>query len=141
MGELEEARFFIRAACRMLKPDGFLSPFTTGVHTHFKTLKNMVGEEWPEAAQFMEEKGNICRRNRISAHNKMCDDILATSLTQRQYEMALLAARGKSNKEIAQELGISENTVRMTLHSVYIKLDIKKRSELKKYVFSFNIGS
>ena len=51
-------------------------------------------------------------------------------LTLRQQEIALLAIRGLSNREIAERLFITEQTVKDHLHDVFDRLTIKRRSEL-----------
>lgn len=51
-------------------------------------------------------------------------------LTQREKEVAALAAIGLSNEEIAKELGISVKTVKAHLSLVFQKLGIRKRSQL-----------
>ncbi len=43
-------------------------------------------------------------------------------MTPRQREMAALVAKGRSNKEIAGELGITVGTVKVTLSDVYRRL-------------------
>jgi ATP/maltotriose-dependent transcriptional regulator MalT len=39
-----------------------------------------------------------------------------------------------NNQEIADYLGFSPNTVKTYLSRIYVKLNIKKRDELKKYM-------
>jgi DNA-binding NarL/FixJ family response regulator len=48
----------------------------------------------------------------------------------REREVAVLAARGLNNPEIAQELGLSPRTVETHLHRVYVKLDLHDREAL-----------
>lgn len=55
-------------------------------------------------------------------------------LTQRELEIAQLAAEGKTNKEIGKQLFISANTVKMALKSVYSKLNINNRALLKQHL-------
>jgi DNA-binding NarL/FixJ family response regulator len=54
----------------------------------------------------------------------------AASVTPREAEIVRAAARGRSNKEIARELRISEGTVKMHLHRIYEKLNVRNRTEL-----------
>jgi two-component system, NarL family, nitrate/nitrite response regulator NarL len=42
----------------------------------------------------------------------------------------LLAARGLSNKQVAHELGITDGTVKMHMHSIFQKLGTKSRYSL-----------
>jgi DNA-binding NarL/FixJ family response regulator len=43
-------------------------------------------------------------------------------LSPREREVALLVARGLANKEIARELGLSHGTVKLHVHSIFLKL-------------------
>lgn len=52
-------------------------------------------------------------------------------LTQRERLVATLAARGLTNSEIAERLVISVRTVGNHLHSVYAKLGMSGREELR----------
>jgi len=52
------------------------------------------------------------------------------SLTPRERAISGLVALGKRNREIAEELGISEGTVKIHLHRVYEKLGVTNRTEL-----------
>ena len=56
------------------------------------------------------------------------------SLTEREMEVAKLAAAGLSNKEIGESLFISQNTVKTQLKSVFEKLCVNSRALLKQYV-------
>jgi DNA-binding NarL/FixJ family response regulator len=54
----------------------------------------------------------------------------AGSLTEREREVATLAARGLSNSDIAERLVVSVRTVENQLHRAYGKLGIASRREL-----------
>jgi DNA-binding NarL/FixJ family response regulator len=43
-------------------------------------------------------------------------------LSPREREVALLVARGLANKEIARELGLSNGTVKLHVHKIFLKL-------------------
>ncbi len=51
------------------------------------------------------------------------------SLRARELEVLTLLARGRSNKEIAIQLHISETTVKSHLRSLFAKLDVLSRTE------------
>ncbi|MDP2358891.1 MAG: response regulator transcription factor [Beijerinckiaceae bacterium] len=55
---------------------------------------------------------------------------LAGVLTNRETEVALLATTGLSNKEIGRKLVLSEGTVKVHLHHVFSKLQVKNRTGL-----------
>lgn len=51
-------------------------------------------------------------------------------LTPREFEIAQLAARGKTNRAIAAFLCVSQRTVENHLYSIYSKLGVSSRTEL-----------
>jgi DNA-binding NarL/FixJ family response regulator len=51
-------------------------------------------------------------------------------LTEREREVALLAARNVPNKQIAWQIGITEGTAKLHLNHIYAKLNIANRAEL-----------
>ena len=60
----------------------------------------------------------------------MKDGKLSTSLSRRENEVVDLLLLGKSNKQIALGLGISERTVEFHLNNVYSKMQVGSRTEL-----------
>lgn len=55
-------------------------------------------------------------------------------LTQRELEVCRLAMEGKSNKQIAERLFLSEGTIKVHLHNIYQKLGISRRSQIVSYL-------
>jgi DNA-binding NarL/FixJ family response regulator len=53
-------------------------------------------------------------------------------LTEREREIAELVAHGRSNKEIAAALFLSEKTVGNALTSIYAKLGVRSRTQLAR---------
>lgn len=53
-------------------------------------------------------------------------------LSEREMEIAQLAAEGLTNKEIGERLYVTENTIKMALKSIYAKLSINSRTLLKQ---------
>jgi DNA-binding NarL/FixJ family response regulator len=51
-------------------------------------------------------------------------------LSPRECEVAVLVARGLSNKEVARKLGLNEGTVKIHLHSIFQKIGAKSRYRL-----------
>jgi two-component system, NarL family, response regulator DevR len=54
-------------------------------------------------------------------------------LSEREKEVLVLVARGLTNRQIAAELIISENTVRNHLSHILDKLDLSRRSQVAAY--------
>ncbi|TXJ07555.1 MAG: response regulator transcription factor [Aeromicrobium sp.] len=61
------------------------------------------------------------------------DPVQTTSLTARELEVLRLVARGMSNRDIAKELFISENTVKNHIRNILEKLQMKSRMEAAMY--------
>lgn len=55
-------------------------------------------------------------------------------LTDREAKVAQLAATGLSNREIGEQLDITEGTVKVNLHNIYRKLALKNRTELSLWL-------
>lgn len=80
---------------------------------------------------------NVLNRVRKFAHN-MDQDAL---LTKKEREVLLEVAQGKSNRQIAQELYLSEHTVRNHVSNILQKLNLSSRVQLANYVHEKNIQS
>lgn len=57
---------------------------------------------------------------------------LKLGLTKREAEIAVQIGKGLSNKQIAQELYITETTVKKHVSNIFAKLDIKRREDIRK---------
>jgi DNA-binding NarL/FixJ family response regulator len=55
------------------------------------------------------------------------------NLTAREQQIAILVAQGLSNKEIAQQLCLSQFTVRNEVINILRKLELKNRSRLPSW--------
>ena len=58
------------------------------------------------------------------------ETVFAEPLTSRERQVAAAVARGLRNKQIAEELGISAETVKRHLASIYGKLGVRGRLAL-----------
>jgi DNA-binding response OmpR family regulator len=68
---------------------------------------------------------------RLTAANKRPDDEVLRQhfpLTQRESEVLLWIAKGKSNRDIADILGLSARTVNKHLEQIYVKLGVENRA-------------
>jgi two-component system, NarL family, nitrate/nitrite response regulator NarL len=62
---------------------------------------------------------------------------LENALTVREREIVNLVAEGRSNKEIARQLGLTDGTVKIHLHNIYRKLDVTNRTSLTALALSY----
>jgi DNA-binding NarL/FixJ family response regulator len=54
-------------------------------------------------------------------------------LSERETEVLALVGRGETNREIAEELIISEHTVKVHLRAILNKLDLRNRQQAASY--------
>lgn len=82
-----------------------------------------------------EEKEGLLYNNK-GAHEISFEDCIAVGLTQREAQIALMICRRCSNREIAEELVISEMTVKKHVSNIFEKTGIRRREELQEALFS-----
>ncbi|WP_352420714.1 response regulator transcription factor [Proteiniborus sp.] len=102
-------------------------------------LKDISSEELVKAIQTVYE-GNILLQPDVAkkivnsmeenATNKNIKRDSLKELTRREKEIALLIGEGKSNKEIAETLFITEGTVKNHITKILDKLDLRDRTQL-----------
>lgn len=73
-------------------------------------------------------------RGWMMIHNPETEWKVTNELSTMEFSIAMLASGGWTNKEIAEHIGISVNTVKHYLTNIFCKLNVKKRDELKKYM-------
>lgn len=71
-------------------------------------------------------------RGQRHVHRDIADEIAMhvgdESLTEREISILRLVAIGKANKQVASELGLSEETIKGHLKSIFAKLDVADRT-------------
>lgn len=130
----EQARAHLLAAWDLARPDDLIE----GLGEHHGLLGGMLEatlkKDWPE-----DFKRIIAITYRFSSgwrkvHNPVTGEAVADNLTTTEFATAMLAARGWTNQEIADHLGISPNTVKQYISTTLQKLGIKQRKDLKRYM-------
>jgi RNA polymerase sigma factor (sigma-70 family) len=74
-----------------------------------------------------------------AARNSAGVDPVLLSLTDREREVLTLLAQGLTNKEIARDLTITQNTVKRHLKSLFLKLDVNTRSAASARAISMRL--
>lgn len=62
------------------------------------------------------------------------------SLTEREHSLLAALAQGRSNKELAQDLGITVNTVKFHLRNLFEKLQVNSRAQAIAFYYSTQAG-
>ena len=86
-----------------------------------------AGDLWLEKQSVSRALEKLLRREAAARE-------IAKVLTRREMEVVRLMASGLRNKEIADQLSISEGTVKIHLHKGYEKLQVQSRMELVRYL-------
>ena len=103
----------------------------------FKSLCRCVssvqqGQMWANTEQFRFVIDALAMTPALRVINANGDDLL----TEREQQVVALVAEGISNREIARELAVTENTVKKALLRIYDKLGVSNRVELVLYALS-----
>lgn len=88
-----------------------------------------AGERWLEMRSTARALDKLIRREAASRE-------AASIVTQRELEIVRMVGRGLQNKEIAQRLSITEGTVKVHVHSIYVKLGVSTRVALMRWAES-----
>ncbi len=107
--------------------------------------KTCATEELVEAIRtVMQDRTYISPKVLESVTEYLCKDSKGSSshnLTSRECEVLTLIANGKTTKEIANHLHLSERTVEFHRHNIMDKLDIHNIAELTKYAVREGLAS
>ncbi len=77
-----------------------------------------------------EVQGQLCAIVKAEPISKSIDIDLTALLTERELQIATLVASGRPNKQIANQLRISEWTVSTHLRRIFIKLGVDSRAAM-----------
>ena len=85
-----------------------------------------AGEQWVENRSMREALERLLRRE--AGYQEA-----AETLTPREIQLVRMVAQGMRNREIAEQLHITEGTVKAHLHNVYRKLELETRVAVRRY--------
>jgi DNA-binding NarL/FixJ family response regulator len=80
----------------------------------------------------------VLERVRRMAAGEMADEL--ASLTSQERKILFLVADGKTNKEIAAEVFLSDKTVKNYVSSILSKLDLQRRAQAAAFVAKHRLG-
>ncbi len=80
----------------------------------------------------------ILQRVRNAASGGVADEL--SELTAQERKILLLVAEGKTNKEIAAEIFLSDKTVRNYVSSILSKLNLQRRTQAAAFVARHHLG-
>lgn len=128
-GNMPEAIAALKGALDMALPDRLFMPFVE----HYALLGALLTEHCPNPAR--EKIAALAKTQAAGAAEvgrRLYLNRIPFELTEREYEVAELAAQGLRNQTIAQTLFVSENTVKKHMKTVFQKMEVCDRASLQE---------
>ena len=150
IGDLDQAEAHFEEALLFCRKAGYLPELAWTCHDHAESLlKRNRPRDREKAVSLIEESLRISTElgmtpllERATALKEMAGSgrrIEAdnpSGLTQREVEVLTHLAQGKTNREIARELVLSERTVQRHIYNIYIKIKVRNRAEATTFALS-----
>ena len=130
----EHADAAFMRAWNIALPEHYIHPFIEHHGLLQGQIERSLREQYPDEYNEIIESVYTFSRGWMKIHNPVSTLQVTDALTQYEFSIAMLASKGRSNKEIAKSLGISLNTVKSYLENIFSKLHISSRSELDMFV-------
>jgi len=130
----ERGEYYFRKVWGKAKADGFLQPFAEHHGLLQGLVESCLKKEEPEEYQRIVEIVYRFSDGWRSIHNPNAGDSVTSDLTAMEFSVAMLAAKGWKNKEIAERMHLSVNTVKEIMKLIYQKLDVSNRKELDRFM-------
>ncbi len=110
----------------------------TATELLYKSIRKVhAGEIWLDSHTTAAVMRQFASPGRISSSDRKGRE--RSPLSQREREIVALVAQGFKNKEIAEKIFISEQTVKNHLHNIFDKLGVSDRLELALYAIHKNL--
>lgn len=131
--KIKEAKEHLIEAWNIACKDGILQPFGEHYGVLMGLIEAVFKKKEPEIYKKIIDIYScfgklVCNKMKISANSLSVDE-----LTHLEYIIAMMFSKNWKVKEIADQIEMSERSVKSYLQSVYQKMGINSRKELKKY--------
>ena len=134
LNQTQQADGYFLRAWTLAAPDGYLHPFAE----HHGMLQGQVEKHFRDKnpAVYRQIAEMVVRFSRgwMKIHNRISANQVTDVLTPYEFSIAMLAAKGKSNAEIAEYMNVSVSTVKAYLTVIYQKVGVASRAELAGFV-------
>ena len=125
LGKSEEAHAWLRKALSDAEPDGLVMPFVE----NYDILKPLLEREVKnDLLSKIIELGEVATARNAAGTRPAVFDVL----TPREFEIVELMAQRLSNREIAEQLFLSEGSVKQYVNQIYSKLHIEGDTRTKR---------
>ena len=130
LGRTADARSLLTEALALAEPDGLLMPFAENFRLLETPLEMLAKEN--AAARRAASLGAQWKAESDARRARNAPGEPAACLTEREAEIARLAAARATNREIAEKLYLSEGTVKQYINQIYAKLHIDGDTRTKR---------
>ena len=128
------AEAHLLTAWEIARPDDLIEGFGEHHGLLGAMLEAVIRPKWPKDFKRIIDITYRFSSGWRRVHNPITGHDVADDLTTTEFSMAMLAARGWTNQEIAEHLNISANTVKSHISEAMRKLNVETRKELKQYM-------
>lgn len=130
----DRAETHLLTAWEIAQPDDLIEGFGEHHGLLGAMLEAVIKPKWPKDFKRIIDITYRFSSGWRRVHNPITGHDVADDLTTTEFAMAMLAARGWTNQEIAEHLHISANTVKSHISEAMRKLHVGTRKELKQYM-------
>ena len=130
----EGARQSVSEGWEMARKDKFMEPFIEYHGLLQGVLEACVRKSEPEVYKKLVDGVIAFSRGWMDIHNPQLQSSVTDKLTPMEFSIAMLASKGWTNREIADHLSMSVNTIKHYLSRIFQTLGVEKREELKPFV-------
>jgi DNA-binding NarL/FixJ family response regulator len=113
------------------------SAFRRGAHGYI--LKSINPFDLPAAIRQIVDESVIHRA--LAVRDGAASTSRPSNLSEKEVAVLVELCHGHSNKQIAAQLWLSEQTVKFHLRNIYRKLGIKSRTEALRYAYEHDLAS
>jgi DNA-binding NarL/FixJ family response regulator len=117
---------------------GIIQKSTSGPMLIKAIRKVQDGEFWLDRSTTAEVVRHYAERHPQSSPSPRANEGRIPVLSRREREIVLLVTQGLRNRELAEKLTISEQTVKNHMHNIFDKLGVSDRLELALYAIHHN---
>lgn len=128
------AEDFFKRAWQIAEPEDYIQPFVEHHGLLQGQIEKHIRSEQPGQYKRISEKVMAFSRGWMKIHNPDSVNKVTDRLSPYEFSIAMMAAKGKSNQEIAACMGISVNTVKYHLAVIFHKVQVSNRKELERYL-------
>ena len=107
-------------------------PFAENYEYIAPAVKRLLAGRYSEFMQRAASAGKSSKNRRKALSKEYCGSDISLKLSEKELEIARLAAERATNREIAEKLFLSEGTVKQYINKIYSKLGIEGDTRTKR---------